>query len=90
MLSRIASTISDPDGLLLSVFPVRWIVRVAMIFSPGRLVTVLRMELRLRRDERLLMTMSDHELSDLGIGRGQVRGAVRYGRRSSFRSGADY
>lgn len=90
MLSRIASSISDPDGILLSVFPLRWIYRVVLSLSPGRIARVMRKELRLRRDERMLMAMSDHELSDMGIGRGQVRGAVREGRRSSFRSSTDF
>ena len=37
-------------------------------------------EYRLRRDRRLLEGFGERELSDIGIGRGQIDGAVRHGR----------
>ena len=37
-------------------------------------------KIRCRRDERLLMQMSEHLLKDIGIQRSQIAGAVRYGR----------
>jgi uncharacterized protein YjiS (DUF1127 family) len=84
MLSRFASSILERDEILQPRAPLRWLSRVVLRLSPSRITKAVRLELRLRRDERLLMTMSDHELSDLGIGRGQVPDAVRHGRRSSF------
>jgi uncharacterized protein YjiS (DUF1127 family) len=42
-------------------------------------------EIRLRRDERLLMAMDDHQLADIGIGRSQIDDAVRSGRISTLR-----
>jgi uncharacterized protein YjiS (DUF1127 family) len=32
------------------------------------------------RDEKLLQTLSDHQLRDLGIGRGDIERVVRHGR----------
>jgi len=37
-------------------------------------------EIRIRRDTRELMAMSDHMLKDIGLTRAQIGGAVRYGR----------
>jgi uncharacterized protein YjiS (DUF1127 family) len=37
-------------------------------------------ELRIRRDTREPMAMSDHMLKDIGLTRAEIRGAVRYGR----------
>jgi uncharacterized protein YjiS (DUF1127 family) len=44
------------------------------------LVQALATELRVRRDTRRLMEMSDHMLSDIGLARSQVARAVRSGR----------
>jgi len=84
MLSRLASSNFQRDEILQRRAPLHWVFRIALRLSPSRVAKAIRLEIRMRRDERLLMTMSDHELSDLGIGRGQVPDAVRHGRRSSF------
>ena len=61
------------------------ITLIAAVMMPMRGVAaaVIR-ELQLRHDERMLARMDDHELSDLGIGRGQIPDAVRSGRISRW------
>jgi uncharacterized protein YjiS (DUF1127 family) len=46
----------------------------------ARLVQFLAKELRIRRDRRQLMNMSDHMLKDIGLTRSQIGYAVRFGR----------
>ena len=46
----------------------------------GRTARAIAKELRIRRDTRELMAMSDHMLKDIGLTRAGIRGAVRYGR----------
>jgi uncharacterized protein YjiS (DUF1127 family) len=45
-----------------------------------RIVRAVARELRIRRDTRELMTMSDHMLKDIGLTRSQIGYAVRFGR----------
>jgi uncharacterized protein YjiS (DUF1127 family) len=45
------------------------------------LISVLESAAQRRRDRRLLAAMSDRDLSDIGIGRGEMDGAVQCGRR---------
>lgn len=40
----------------------------------------LRREWQLRQDRRALQDLDDRALADIGIGRGQVESAIRYGR----------
>ncbi len=46
----------------------------------ARLMRRLAQELRLRRDARQLMALSDAMLKDLGVSRSEIEGAVRHGR----------
>jgi uncharacterized protein YjiS (DUF1127 family) len=46
----------------------------------ARVVQFLAKELRIRRDTRQLMNMSDHMLKDIGLTRSQIGYAVRFGR----------
>lgn len=43
-------------------------------------LTALARAYRMRRDTRQLLAFSDHMLSDLGLGRGEIGRAVRVGR----------
>jgi uncharacterized protein YjiS (DUF1127 family) len=52
-----------------------WFGRVA-----GRSARAFAQELRMRRDTRELMAMSDRMLKDIGLTRAEIGGAVRYGR----------
>jgi uncharacterized protein YjiS (DUF1127 family) len=45
-----------------------------------RIVRAIAWELRIRRDTRELMTMSDYLLKDIGLTRSQIGYAVRFGR----------
>ena len=45
-----------------------------------RTARAIAQELRVRRDRRHLMAMSDHMLKDIGLTRAEIGGAVRYGR----------
>lgn len=56
---------------------------VTALLSVPRLIAY---EVRVRRDERLLADMADHELADVGICRLQITDAVRTGRISAFRT----
>jgi uncharacterized protein YjiS (DUF1127 family) len=54
-------------------------------FAPIRALGVAIMrEVCLRRDQRLLAQMCEHELADIGIVRSQIEDAVRYGRVSPW------
>jgi uncharacterized protein YjiS (DUF1127 family) len=46
----------------------------------ARCAHALANELRIRRDRRALMAMSDEMLKDIGLTRAEISGAVRYGR----------
>ena len=61
------------------------ITLIAAVLMPMRGVAaaVIR-ELQLRHDERMLAEMDDYQLTDLGICRGQIPDAVRYGRLSRW------
>jgi uncharacterized protein YjiS (DUF1127 family) len=48
--------------------------------AAARCVHSLADELRIRRDTRQLMAMSDEMLKDIGLTRAEIGGAVRYGR----------
>jgi uncharacterized protein YjiS (DUF1127 family) len=48
--------------------------------AAARCVHSLADELRIRRDTRQLMAMSDEMLKDIGLTRAAIGGAVRYGR----------
>jgi uncharacterized protein YjiS (DUF1127 family) len=61
--------ISAPHGFA------AWLSRVA-----PRAVRTFAQELRIRRDTRQLMAMSDRMLKDIGLSRAEIGGAVRYGR----------
>jgi uncharacterized protein YjiS (DUF1127 family) len=52
-----------------------WIGAVA-----ARCARAIANEVRLRRDTRALMLMSDRMLKDIGLSRTQIHGAVRFGR----------
>ena len=52
-----------------------WIGRVA-----ARSARAIAQELRLRRDTRELMAMSDQMLKDIGLTRAEIGGVVRHGR----------
>ena len=52
-----------------------WFGRVA-----ARSARAIAEELRMRRDTRVLMAMSDRMLKDIGLTRAEIGGAVRYGR----------
>ena len=52
-----------------------WFGRVA-----ARSARAIAQELRIRRDTRELMAMSDRMLKDIGLTRAEIGGAVRYGR----------
>ena len=52
-----------------------WLVGVA-----ARAARAIAVEVRIRRDTRELMAMSDEILNDIGLTRGQISGALRYGR----------
>jgi uncharacterized protein YjiS (DUF1127 family) len=52
-----------------------WLVELAM-----RVARVIRAEVRIRRNTRELMAMSDAMLKDIGLSRAEVDRAVRYGR----------
>lgn len=43
-------------------------------------LAAIRVELRLRRDRRLLEALDERGLADLGLGPGGLEGAVRFGR----------
>jgi uncharacterized protein YjiS (DUF1127 family) len=45
-----------------------------------RAARAIAQELRIRRDTRELMAMSDHMLKDIGLTRAEIGPAVRYGR----------
>jgi uncharacterized protein YjiS (DUF1127 family) len=58
-----------------------------LFLSPIRsVVTAIRQEMRLRRDEHLLAQMADIELLDMGLHRSQISDAVRNGRVSHWES----
>jgi uncharacterized protein YjiS (DUF1127 family) len=46
----------------------------------ARSARAIAQELRIRRDTRELMAMSDHMLKDIGLERAEIGSAVRYGR----------
>ena len=46
----------------------------------ARCARAIAMEVRIRRDTRQLMLMSDRRLKDIGLSRAQIDRAVRYGR----------
>ena len=46
----------------------------------ARCARAIALELRIRRDTRELMAMSDHMLKDIGLTRAEIGSAVRYGR----------
>jgi uncharacterized protein YjiS (DUF1127 family) len=48
--------------------------------AAARSARALASEVRIRRDRRQLMLMSDHMLKDIGLTRAQIDRAVRYGR----------
>jgi uncharacterized protein YjiS (DUF1127 family) len=48
----------------------------ALLLVPARLASAWARH----RDEKLLQTLSDHQLRDLGIGRGDIQRVVRGGR----------
>ncbi|MCB5174116.1 MULTISPECIES: DUF1127 domain-containing protein [Microvirga] len=51
--------------------------------GPGllsRLAALVMSEIRARRDMRLLASLDDAALHDIGLARGEVEGVVRYGR----------
>jgi uncharacterized protein YjiS (DUF1127 family) len=52
-----------------------WVGAVA-----ARCARAIANEVRVRRDARALMLMSDEMLKDIGLTRAEIRGAVRYGR----------
>jgi uncharacterized protein YjiS (DUF1127 family) len=52
-----------------------WIGAVA-----ARCARAIADEVRIRRDTRQLMLMSDRMLKDIGLSRAQIHGAVRFGR----------
>ena len=46
----------------------------------ARCARAIAQEVRIRRDTRELMAMSDHMLKDIGLRRVEIGSAVRYGR----------
>lgn len=52
----------------------------------ARLAAVVAREFRVRRDMRLLSQLGDGALHDIGLSRGAVEDAVRYGRSAMGRS----
>jgi uncharacterized protein YjiS (DUF1127 family) len=73
MLDGRARTHADAAARLWSL--ATWFGRVA-----ARSARAFTQELRLRRDTRELMAMSDRMLKDIGLTRAEIGGAVRYGR----------
>jgi uncharacterized protein YjiS (DUF1127 family) len=65
---------NHPSGLLLNGLDGRF----AWIYRP--LATAMTLWI-IRRDERMLLEMPDHQLKDLGIGRADIPRVVREGRR---------
>lgn len=61
-------------GLRSTASPAR--ARAALVRVLGALARAYRM----RRDTRQLLALSDHMLSDMGIGRGEIGQAVQVGR----------
>ena len=55
--------------------PSAWVGGIA-----ARAARAIAKELRIRRDTRALMAMSDSALKDIGLMRAQIGGAARYGR----------
>jgi uncharacterized protein YjiS (DUF1127 family) len=53
-----------------------WLGAVAV-----RCAQAIAKEVRVRRDTRALMAMSDEMLKDIGLTRAEISGAVRYGRK---------
>jgi uncharacterized protein YjiS (DUF1127 family) len=61
--------VSAPHGLAASI------ARMLAALARG-----IAQEVRIRRDARQLMLMSDRMLKDIGLTRAEIGGAVRYGR----------
>jgi len=58
---------------------------ISATLAPIRAVlAALMREWCMRRDQRLLAQMCEHELTDIGITRSQIEDAVRYGRVSPW------
>ena len=72
-MSASLSTHSVPGGL-----PVGWGQRALELIARG--VSSLAHEVRIRRDLRRLSGLDDAILHDIGVARGGLEGAVRFGR----------
>ena len=59
---------------------------VAPIMAMRRQIERVKRECRIRNDINALLEFEDHELTDIGIGRGEILHVVRYGRLPRRRS----
>jgi uncharacterized protein YjiS (DUF1127 family) len=78
-MQKAVSHPTDHPGAL-SPSAARALVFQSLTSSIRRLVATLGERRRLRRAERDLETLDDHMLRDIGIGRSEIRRAVRSGR----------
>jgi uncharacterized protein YjiS (DUF1127 family) len=63
----------------------RRVTLIRATFAPVRaLLAAIMREWCMRRDQRILAQMCEHELADIGITRPQIEDAVRYGRVSPW------
>jgi uncharacterized protein YjiS (DUF1127 family) len=59
---------------------VAWSLAAWVGAAAARCARAIANEVRIRRDTRQLMLMSDRMLKDIGLSRTQIHGAVRFGR----------
>jgi uncharacterized protein YjiS (DUF1127 family) len=68
-------------GKLVAFAPPRpWSLSAWFGTVAARCARAIATEVRIRRDTRQLMLMSDEMLKDIGLSRTQIHGAVRFGR----------
>jgi uncharacterized protein YjiS (DUF1127 family) len=60
--------------------PLPWSLSAWFGTIAARCMHAIAMEVRIRRDARRLMFMSDRMLKDIGLTRAEIGGVVRYGR----------
>jgi uncharacterized protein YjiS (DUF1127 family) len=73
--ARAPTSYGPADGAARPRSPSAWFRGVAVRAARG-----IAQEVRIRRDTRALLAMSDRMLKDIGLTRAEIGGAVRYGR----------